>query len=213
MMKRMIPGAVSLAAVVLFASACNKKAPTTPNYADAINAYYQAHPVCLWQDEKKFPVQAATSDDAKTQGYDALVDQGLLQRTTSEKKIIIISKQENNYDLTDKGRSAWTADPSQPGYGNFCYGHRKVAAVDSNTPASGQPGATVTVNYHYTLTDVPAWAAAPETMTAFPQLQAANSPQPSSATLTNTSQGWQVSGTGSTSSNKPLSGADGKIVE
>ncbi len=212
-MKRFVPGVMMLSAVVLFATACNKKAPTTPNYADAINAYYQAHPVCLWQDEKKFPVQAATSDDAKTQGYDALVDQGLLQRTTSEKKIIIISKQENNYDLTDKGRSAWTADPSQPGYGNFCYGHRKVASVDGNTPSSDQPGATVTVNYHYTLGDLPAWASAPETMTAFPQLQAANIPQPASATLTNTSQGWQVSGTGATSSNKPLTGADGKIVE
>ena len=201
-----------LSAIALATIACNKTAPKPPNYADAINSYYQAHPVCLWPDEKKFPVQAATSDDAKTQGYDALVDQGLLTRTTSEKKIIIISKQQNNYDLSDKGRSAWTADPSQPGYGNFCYGHRKVATIDSNSPTSDQPGATVTVNYHYSLTDLPAWASAAETQTAFPKLQAANSPQPATATLTNTQQGWQVSSAGS-SSNNPATNADGKIVQ
>ena len=38
---------------------------------------------------------------------DALVDQGMLVRTTAEKKVLIIaSKQVNNYDLSDKGRAA-----------------------------------------------------------------------------------------------------------
>lgn len=169
--------------------------------------------MCLWQEEKKFPVQAATSDDAKTQGYDALVDQGLLTRTTSEKKIIIISRQENNYDLSDKGRSGWTADPAQPGYGNFCFGHRKVSSIDLNTPTSDQPGATVTVNYHYAVSDVPAWASAQETQTAFPRLQAALAgPQAATATLTNTAQGWQVSPAGTSGAN-PATPADGRIVQ
>lgn len=195
------------------AAGCKKTAPSTPNYAGAINAYYQAHPVCLWQEEKKFPVQAATSDDAKTQGYDALVDQGLLTRTTSEKKIIIISRQENNYDLSPQGHSAWTADASQPGYGNFCFGHRKVASIDSATPSSDQPGATVTVNYHYTLADVPAWASAQETQTAFPHLQAALSgPQTAAATLTNTQQGWQVTG-GAGAPVTPRTPSDGRIAQ
>lgn len=194
--------------LVLSATACKKTAPTTPNYADAINSYYQAHPACLWSDGKKFPVQAATSDDAKTAGYDALVDQGLLTRTVSEKKIIIVSKRENNYDLTDKGRSAWTADPNQPGYGNFCYGHRKVSSIDSNSPTSDQPGATVTVDYHYTLTGLPDWAAVPETQTAFPALRAAGAPQAAAATLTNTTNGWQV-----THARAAASPSDGRIVE
>jgi hypothetical protein len=201
-----------LALTLALAAACNKNAPSTPNYGDAINAFYQAHPACLWRDEKKFPVQAATSDDAKTQGYDALVDQGLLTRTVTEKKIIIISKRENNYDLSDKGRSAWTADPNQPGYGNFCYGHRKVATIDGNTPTSDQPGATTTVNYHYTFTGVPDWANAAETQTAFPQLRAISTPQAATATLTNTSQGWQVS-SGRNDSSNPATPADGKIVQ
>ena len=209
---KLVPSLTLVSAVLFAATACNKTAPKTPNYADAINSYYQAHPVCLWSDEKKFPVQAATSDDAKTQGYDALVDQGLLTRTTSEKKIIIISKQQNNYDISDKGRAAWTADPNQPGYGNFCYGHRKVASIDSNSPTSDQPGATVTVNYHYSLTDVPDWAKAAETQTAFPRLQAFNTPQPASATLTNTTNGWQVTSAPGTSTNNATP-ADGRIVQ
>jgi len=182
--------AIVLAAAALTA-ACNRKAPTAPNYDNAINSFYEAHPACLWSSEKKFPVQSSP-DDAKTEGYDALVDAGLLTRTTTEKKIIIVSKRENNYDISEQGRASWTADPGQPGYGNFCYGHRKVTSIDNAPPASDQPGSTITVNYHYTVTGLPAWASAAETQTAFPKIQAANIPQPATATLTNTSNGWQV---------------------
>jgi len=206
--------ATVLFTVLGLAAACNRKAATQPNYDNAINIYYQAHPACLWNSEKRFPVQSAP-DDAKTEGYDALVDAGLLTRTTSEKKIVIISKRENNYDLSEQGRAAWSADPNQPGYGNFCYGHRKVASIDSAAPTSGQPGATTTVNYHYTVTGVPAWANAAETQTAFPQIQnALNTPQPATATLTDTDSGWQVSSPGPTNaSNDPATPADSKIVQ
>jgi hypothetical protein len=160
-------------------------------------------------------VQSAP-DDAKTAGYDALVDAGLLTRTTTEKKIIIVSKRENNYDLSENGRAAWTADPNQPGYGNFCYGHATVTTIDSATPASSQPGAMTTVNYHYKISGLPAWASAPETQTAFPQIQAAlNTPQPATASLTDTSNGWQVSSASASSSaaQNPATPADGKIVQ
>jgi hypothetical protein len=207
---------VSLLLSLAIAAGCNRTAPTQPNFAAAINSYYQAHPACLWSSEKKFPVQAATSDDAKTQGYDALVDQGLLTRTTSEKKIIIISKQENNYDLSANGRSAWTADPNQPGYGNFCYGHLEAANVNGptgNSQALDQPGATATVNYVLHLAGVPAWASAAETQTAFPSLQAQLSgSQSGTAQLTNTSNGWQVTSVNPTASN-PATPADSKIVQ
>jgi hypothetical protein len=198
-------------AAILLASGCNKKADNTINFTSAINTYYSAHPACLWSDPIKFPVQADTSNASKTSGYDALVDQGLLVRTTAEKKVMIIaSKQVNNYDISDKGRAVWTADVNQPGYGNFCYGHRKVSSIDSFTPTTDAVGATTQVAYHYTLADAPAWASAAETQTAYPQLQSdLAAPQSSNATLTNSSNGWQVSSARSaaTSSN------DGKIVE
>jgi hypothetical protein len=88
--------------IVLLATGCNKQADNTMNFTTAINNYYSAHPACLWADPIKFPVQADTSDTSKTSGYDALVDQGLLVRTTAEKKkFIIASKQVTNYDLSD----------------------------------------------------------------------------------------------------------------
>lgn len=183
--------ALLLAVPLLFATACNKNHAKATNYADAINTYYQAHPACLWANEKQFPVQASP-DDAKTERYDALVDAGLLTRTTSEKKIIVVSKRENNYDLSQQGRSDWTADPNQPGYGNFCYGHRKVSSIDSSSPTSSQQGATTTVDYHFTITGTPNWATSQEMQTAFPQLAGASTPQPATATLVNTSNGWQV---------------------
>jgi hypothetical protein len=194
--------------VIVFATACNKKADNTMNFTNAINTYYSAHPACLWSEPMKFPVQADTSDTSKTSGYDALVDQGLLVRTTAEKKkFIIASKQVTNYDLSDKGRSAWTADTEQPGFGNFCYGHRKVSSIDSSTPTTSDVGATTQVNYHYTITDTAGWANAAETQNAYPQVHSdLAGPQSARATLTNTSNGWQVSSPGSAnvSSNRGL---------
>ena len=199
-------------AVILLAAGCNKKQDNTSNYTSAINSYYSAHPACLWSDPVKFPVQADTSDASKTSGYDALVDQGLLVRTTAEKKrLIISSKQVNNYDLSDKGRSAWTADTNQPGYGNFCFGHRKVSSIDSSTPTTSDAGATTQIAYHYTLTDAPGWATAAETQNAYPQLHTdLSGPLTGQATLTNTNNGWQVSSAGRSSG---ATNADGKIVE
>ncbi len=200
-------------AFVLLATGCNKKADNTVNFTTAINTHYSANPTCLWSDPVKFPVQADTSDTSKTAGYDALVDQGLLVRTTAEKKkFIIASKQVNNYDLSDKGRSAWTADTQQPGFGNFSYGHRKGSSIDSSTPTSSDVGATTQVSYHYTFTDAPGWATAAETETAYPQIRSdVSGPQAAQATLTNTSNGWQVTGAGSHSS--ATTPADGRIVQ
>jgi len=164
-----------LCAVTLFFAGCNKQDNTRPNYQEAINNYYKAHPLCIWQDTKKLPVQAATSDDAKTEGFDALTDAGLLTRTTAEKKVLIVaSKQVNNYDLSVQGRSAWTPDTTQPGYGNFCYGHRAVDSIDSvSNGVNGSGLKTADVNYHYSMADVPGWAQSEEVKTAFPSLAAA----------------------------------------
>ena len=203
------------AAVLLLATGCDKKADNTLNYKSAINSYYAAHPACLFSEPVKFPVQVATSDASKTAPYDALVDQGLLVRTSAEKKIIILSKQENNYDLSDQGRAAWAADTSQPGYGNFCYGHRSVSSLDSATPTTSNPGATTQVSYHYSIADTPGWATAAETKTAFPALQTdLAGPQPATATLTDTSNGWQVSSVlDANGAHVPATSADGKVVQ
>ena len=184
---------ILLASALVFSSGCKKTADNSVNYKTAINSYYASHVLCLWPSPQKFPVQLGASDSSKTAPYDALVDQGLLSRTTSEKKMIIISKRETNYDLSDKGRSVWTADPSEPGAGNFCYGHLEVSSIDSATPNSGQPGASTVVNFHYAAADTPGWAKAAETQTAFPQVQSTLAGGAATATLNDTANSWQVS--------------------
>jgi hypothetical protein len=181
------------ASALLLLAGCKTTTDSTTNYKAALNDWYTAHPACLWSQPQKFPTQVAASNTEQTAPFAALVDQGLLTRTTTEKKIIIISKQEVNYDLSDKGRSAWTADPNQPGYGNFCDGHRTVQSIDNSTPNNAQPGATSVVNYHYAFSGAPDWAKATETQTAFPNVQsdlAGNGTD--SATLVDTSNGWQI---------------------
>ena len=209
-----------MATSVLFiaGAGCSKKTDNTANFKSAIDTYYSAHPACLWDSPKQFPVQAAKDDTSKTSGYDALVDQGLLTRTTVEKKkLLILNQQANNYDISDKGRGVWTADPSQPGYGNFCYGHRKVATIASAAPTTSDVGATTQVNYEYAISDAADWAKAAETQTAYPQLKAdLNGQQTGQATLTNTSNGWQVTsvpGSSRAGGSKPATSADGKVVE
>ena len=187
--------AMLLCGVTLLFAGCNKQDNSKANYQAAINNYYKAHPACIWQDTKKFPVQAATSDDAKTEGYDALTDAGLLTRTTAEKKVFIVaSKQVNNYDLSAQGRSAWTPDTTQPGYGNFCYGHRTVDSIDSfTTGVNGSGLKTAQVNYHYSLADVPHGRSQKRCKTAFSSAGAALAQsQPGQDSLVMNGSDWQV---------------------
>jgi hypothetical protein len=181
--------------IVLLAAGCSKTDNTKANFKTAINNYYEAHPVCLWPEPKKFPIQAATSDESKTDGLDALTDAGLLSRTTAEKKVFILgSKQVNNYDVSDKGRTVWTQDPTQPGYGNFCYGHRQVTSIDSSNSAVNASGTTTAqVNYHFTMSDVAGWAQSQEMKTAFPNLNdTLAGTQSGQATLVMNGNNWQM---------------------
>jgi hypothetical protein len=190
-------GFAAVAFAALAAVGCNKTVMKEPDFASAINSYYEVHPACLWQTTQSFPTQVSTSDKDKTAPFDALFDQGMLVRTTAEKKVMIVaSKQVTNYDLSPKGKTEWKSDPNQPGYGNFCYGSRKVQGIESVSPSpvSDAPGATASVSYRYAYSNPPAWATAAVMQTAFPDLRSdlAGS-HVAQATLANTSNGWAVS--------------------
>ena len=187
---------VAIGFLSLLAAGCNNGGNTDLNYKTAINDHFKAFPACIWSQPKKFPVQAATSDDAKTEGYDALTQEGLLTRTTGEKKVLIIaSKQVNNYDLSEKGRTSWTPDSSQPGYGNFCYGNRDVTSIDNSTLGTNGNGAkTVAISYHYQIANVAGWANSQEMKTAYPSLASAlGSNASDNATLVMTGDRWEFS--------------------
>lgn len=188
--RRLLTAAIVLP---LLAAGCKQKSNPT-NLKTAIDSFYSDRPECLWPHPVKFPVQVATDDTSKTAPFDSLFDQHLLTRTTVEKKeMLVLSKQATNYDLSDQGRAVWTADSTQPGFGNFCYGHRRVKDVTSNTETGTTPGATTTVNYTYTIVGVPQWAQSLEVQNAFPALkQALIGPNAAQATLVLTQQGWRV---------------------
>ena len=181
-------------AAIVFAAGCHSNSVDKIAFKSAVNSYLGARQECIWNNPIKFPAQADTSNDMQTRGYDALTDAGLLVRSSAEKKRFLIgSKQVNNYDLSDKGRSTWTADHGQPGYGNFCFGHREVTTVDSFTPPDTADATQYTVSYHYDVAGVPAWANTAEMKTAFPRLATDTSgQQAATATLVKSSDGWQV---------------------
>lgn len=200
---------LALASALLFSAGCKKTADNTSNYKSAINNYLATNQSCLWSSPQKFPVQVNTDSD-KTAGYDALYNQGLLVRKTAEKKKLLglVDKQVTDYDLSDKGKSSWTASQSDPSSGNFCYGHREVSSIDNATATGDQPGATASVAYHYTFSSVPGWAKDGGVQNAFPNVQRNLAGGTATATLKDTDNGWIVQAPTGGASN-----ADGNIVQ
>jgi hypothetical protein len=182
------------ATVIGLTSGCRSNTVDKSAFKSAINTYLSARQECVWADAVKFPAQADTASEDQTKGFDALTDAGLLVRSSAEKKRFLIgSKQVNDYDLSDKGRSTWTPDQTQPGYGNFCIGHREVTTVDTFSPADNPDATQYSVTYHYDVASVPAWANTTEMKTAFPNVAADTSgQQTATATLVKSNQGWQV---------------------
>lgn len=184
---------LAMAAGIGLIVGCKQSAVNKGAFKSALNDYYKGQQACLWTSPLKLPAQADTANDEQTMGYDALVDAGLLTRSSAEKKRFLVgSKQVNNYDLSEQGRSTWTADQTQPGYGNFCFGHLEVISVDTWSP-SDPNAALYTVKYRYIITSLPAWANTAEMKTAYPRIvQLSSAAQTGSATLLRSNNGWQV---------------------
>ena len=187
--------ALALALTGLFACAtgCKKQVDQT-ELKSAINKSFAGRHECVWPEPLKLPAQADPSKDEKVREYDALTDAGLFIRESVEKKRALGGpKQVNNYNLSDTGHSAWTADPNQPGYGNFCFGHFNVTAIDNATPNDPSNPTQYTVNYRYEVEGVPDWARTPESMRTFRKIAADTSIQSATATLVKgTDGGWAV---------------------
>jgi hypothetical protein len=185
----------ALAAGAMLAGAgCKKNVIDKMEFKSAIDNYSASKPQCVWAAAVKFPAQADAKNDEQTKGFDALTDAGMLTRKPEEKKRFLIgSKPVNDYDLSDKGRAAWTADATQPGYGNFCYGHPEVTTIDSFTPADNPDATQFTVNYHDAVKNVPDWANTAEMKTAFPKIDADTAgTQTATANVSKGSNGWEV---------------------
>jgi hypothetical protein len=187
--------ALALVLTWLFACAigCKKEIDTT-EFKSAINKSFAGRHECVWPEPIKLPAEADPTKDEKVRDYEALTDASLLIRESAEKKRFLVgSKLVNIYDLSDKGRPAWTPDPNQPGYGNFCFGHFNATAIDKAIPNDPSDPTQYTVTYRYEVEGIPDWARTPESMRAFPKIAADTSIQTATVTLVKgTDGGWAV---------------------
>jgi hypothetical protein len=192
-MRERIALALVLTGLIGWASGCKQQVDQA-EFKSAINKSFAGHHECVWPEPIKLPAEVDTSKDEKTRDYDTLLDAGLLVRGTAEKKRFLVgSKQVNQYDLSDKGHAAWTPDPNQPGYGNFCFGHFNVTAIDSAVPNDPSNPTQYTVTYRYEVEGIPAWASTPESMRTFPKIAADTAIQTATATVVKaTNGGWAV---------------------
>ncbi|HEY1897205.1 MAG TPA: hypothetical protein VGG62_13070 [Terracidiphilus sp.] len=192
-MRERIALALVLTGLFAFATGCKKQVDQA-EFKSAINKSFVGRHECVWPEPIKLPAQTDPSKDEKTRDFDALTDAGLLIRESAEKKRFLVgSKPVNNYNLSDKGHSAWTPDANQPGYGNFCFGHFNVTAIDNATPNDSSNPTQYTVSYRYEVEGIPDWARTPESMRTFRKIAADTSIESATATLVkSTDGGWAV---------------------
>lgn len=183
----------------LMLSGCSDpKKPSKSNFAHAINAYLEKHPLC---------VSAPTSDvtpaghesggvaypaylakptgpagqqlfDMGAKRFEALVKAGLLSSKdasipvkdmfSGDAKPIAVKE----YDLTDAGNKAFSKGDGSRFDQKFCYGTAEVTEVTQYTEPSSALGATMSeVSYDYRIKDPAEWASDPAVLDAFPVLK------------------------------------------
>jgi hypothetical protein len=192
--------------VLLLIAGCNKTASSsnvdTAPFAAALNTYYQSHPACAFSSPITFPIAAgaeADIDPTEVQQLDALADAGLVAKRSHQEwsapqgpTQIRVHETVSQYELTAKGKAAWTNDPS--GGGNFCYGTPHVVSIDH--ASAEQNNQRYGVSYQYAVGSLPDWTKNAKVQAAFPNVaaDASGKPQTGLATLTKTANGWQASG-------------------
>jgi hypothetical protein len=178
-----------------WATGC-KKQVDLGQFESAIDKSFVGHHDCVWPERVKLPAQLDISKDERIRDYDALADAGLLIRKPEVKSSPGSTRQVNKYELSDKGLAAWRPDPKQPGYGNFCFGHFNVTAIESATPNDPAAPTQYTVKYQYEVEGIPDWARTPESMRTFPKIAADTSIRSATVTLVKGDDGGWVVETG-----------------
>ena len=174
----------TLAAATVLAAGCRSKTIDPSEFRYVLDDYYRDQPHCLWNSPVNFPTEADSGNPEQARQLKALTDAGMVERRTGMRGGALVTE----YSLSAQGRVYWTADPKEPGWGNFCFGRPEVKSIDSFSP----PGVSVayTVTYHYAA-DVPDWAKSSAVQSAFPQIAAEGSGT-AKATLVRAGTEWQV---------------------
>ena len=175
---------LALAAAAVLAAGCRSKSIDQSEFRYVLDDYYRLQPHCLWTSPVNFPTDANSGNPQQARQLKALTDAGMLERRTGMRGGTLVTE----YSLSAQGRVYWTADPKEPGWGNFCFARAEVTTIDSVNP----PGVSVayTVTYHYAA-DVPGWAKTSAVQSAFPNI-AAEASGAATATLVRAGTEWQV---------------------
>jgi hypothetical protein len=187
--------ALALVLAGLFAGSTGCKQPVDRTaFKAAINQSFAGRHECVWSEPMKLPAEIDPSKDDRIRDFDALTDAGLLIRESVVKsRSQVDSNLTNKFDLSDKGQPSWTPDPDRPGYGNFCFGHFNVTAIDKATPNDPSSPTQYNVVYSYEVEGIPDWAHTPESMRAFRKIAADTSIQSATATVVKGADGgWAV---------------------
>jgi hypothetical protein len=192
-MREKIALALIITGLVALATGCRQQVDRAP-FKSAIQQSFAGRHVCVFPEAIKLPAEIDPSKDERVRDFNALADAGLLIRGLKEQKRPAVgSTPLNQYDLSDKGHAGWAPVPDRPGYGNFCFGHFNVTAVDKATPNDPSNPTQYTLNYSYEVEGIPEWARTPESMRAFRNVAADTSIQSATATLVKTADGgWAV---------------------
>lgn len=179
-------------ALSLLISGCQTAYERQTAFTAALNNYYSVRQDCLFPGSIKFPIAGTNLNGDQKNELDALVDVGLLQRAAAHKTAH--SRHEaspGEYELSNIGRLDWTADQARMGYGNFCFGHPQVNAIQHSTEIAGVTPTRYKVSYHDQVI-LPAWAEEPQVEKAFPKVIEESTGESSTATMIKSSGGWKV---------------------
>lgn len=188
---------IACCGAVLIVGCSDPKKPSNANFAKAIDAYLDKHPLCLEpptgdsepagaDTHRAFPAFLATTTDPMRRStfdrdakpFEALVKAGLLTaKPASITTGTIVGKDiklaVREYDLTDAGRKAVRKTaPSRFAGDEICYGTAAVKEVTQFTEPASAFGMTMSsVNYTYQVKDRAPWSSDPAVVDAFPDLR------------------------------------------
>jgi len=197
--------AAAACAVLILVTGCQKNQPPPPApkaaFKTALDTYYQSHPSCVWNAPQQLPIDldARHPDPVRKQQLDALRKAGLLDVRIGDKEVPAQDHHPRHrervleYNLTDKGKSAWSADAAHPDSGNFCVGSPRVVSIGQAVPAPTR--SRYSVSYRFAVGPLPAWAEKPGVQAAFPTLAAEKAEKQITAlgNLSKTAGGWTPS--------------------
>ncbi|MFZ0304155.1 MAG: hypothetical protein WAL75_15800 [Terracidiphilus sp.] len=176
--------AFTLAAAVV-AAGCHSGTLDPSEFRYALDDYYRTQPHCLWSSPVNFPTEADSGNPVQARQLKVLTDAGVLERRTGARGGATVTE----YSLSALGKTQWSADAKEPGWGNFCFARAQITSIDSINPPT-PASVAYTIAYHYGA-DVPGWVKSSAVQAAFPNI-AAEASGAATATLARVGTEWQV---------------------